>query len=184
MANRPSSLDRLPEPIRDQIARLREQGWTIDEILARLQELDVEVSRSALGRHIQGMDALAADIRASRAMARDLVAALGEGAENRLTQANVELLHAAILDMHRRAKAEGAAGPASTPGGAMQLARALEALTKARTNDLRFTEELEARVAKRAKAEAATAADAVAKARGISADTAAAIRQSILGAAA
>lgn len=178
---RPSRVDRLPDEIRDQIARLREQGWTIDELLTRLRELDVDVSRSSLGRHVKGLDEISADIRAARAMATDIVAAIGEGGENRIVQANIELLHAAVLDMHRRAKAEGTDGPASTPTGAMQLARALDSLTKARRQDLAFVEQVEKRVAERARADAAGAAETEGKKRGLSADTMAAIRASILG---
>ena len=51
----PSSIDKLPVEVRELIGRLREQGATIDDILAKLGELDVEVSRSALGRHVKGL---------------------------------------------------------------------------------------------------------------------------------
>jgi len=54
---RMSTVDRLPPEVRELIERLRGNGRTIDEILAKLRDLDAEVSRSALGRHIKLLDA-------------------------------------------------------------------------------------------------------------------------------
>jgi DNA-binding transcriptional ArsR family regulator len=51
-----STIRRLPAELREMIARLRQNGLTIDEIMAKLHELDVGVSRSALGRHIKLLD--------------------------------------------------------------------------------------------------------------------------------
>ena len=57
---RPSSIDQLPETVRAEIGRLRQNGRTIDEILAHLRKLDgiAPISRSALGRHLQHMEKL------------------------------------------------------------------------------------------------------------------------------
>ena len=53
---RRSTIKRLPKAIQERIGELREAGRTIDEILAKLAELDVEVSRSALGRHVKALE--------------------------------------------------------------------------------------------------------------------------------
>ncbi len=51
MAGRRSSISRLPPEIRDQINRLIRDGAMIDEIVAHLKTLDMQVSRSAVGRY-------------------------------------------------------------------------------------------------------------------------------------
>ena len=63
---RPSSISRLPPEIREAIGALRQDGRTIDEILAKLRELApaAEVSRSALGRHVQVLDRIGEQLRA------------------------------------------------------------------------------------------------------------------------
>lgn len=186
---RPSSISRLPPEIRAEIGRLRDAGRTIDEILAHLRAMDVAVSRSALGRHVKGMERLGEQLRRSRAVAEGLVRQLGDAPESRTARLNIELLHTAILDLFMRAgegeeegvDEDGRAALAGNPMGAMMLAKALEHLTKASRHDQEFIEKVEARAAARAKREAAAAVDAVAKERGLSAETAAAIKAGIFG---
>ena len=57
---RPSTIQRLPTEVRELIAELREEGRTIDEVLEKLRELRLDVSRSALGRHVKQLDAIGA----------------------------------------------------------------------------------------------------------------------------
>ena len=66
---RNSSIDRLPAAIREKIGQLRQAGKTIDEILEKLKELDVDVSRSALGRHCKQLEEVSKSIRQSRIVA-------------------------------------------------------------------------------------------------------------------
>lgn len=93
---RQSSIRRLPSEVRELIADLRERGRTIDEVLDKLRELEVEVSRSALGRHVKQLDAIGAEIRRSRAVAEALVKRYGEAPESRTARLNIELMHAFI----------------------------------------------------------------------------------------
>jgi hypothetical protein len=69
-----STVSRLPAEVRELIGRLRRDGRTIDEILAKLHELDVSISRSALARHTRKLDAIGAQLHHSRAIAEALVA--------------------------------------------------------------------------------------------------------------
>jgi hypothetical protein len=185
---RPSSVDKLPEEVRIEIGRLRGLGWTIDQILEHLRGLlDQAPSRSALGRHIQGLDRLGEKMRRSRQVAEALVRELGDAPESRAARLNIELLHSAILDLHMRA-AEGEEidefGKATlngNPEGAMMLAKALDHLTRASRSNADFVQKIEARAAEHAKREAATAVETVAKERGISGDTLEAIKAGIFG---
>ncbi|MDA8049978.1 MAG: DUF3486 family protein [Rhodospirillales bacterium] len=187
---RPSSVARLPDEIRGLIGKLRGQGRTIDEIMARLREMDAEVSRSALGRHVKGLDALGEKMRRSRAVAEALVRELGEAPESRTARLNIELLHSAILDVFMKAadgeeiEESGQAALAGDPQGAMLLAKALDHLARASKGNVEFLAKAEARAAERARSAAAAAAENVARKQGISAETIAAIKSGIFGVAA
>lgn len=99
---RPSRLQRLPPEIRKACADLRENGRTIDEILAHLRKLGVEdVSRSAVGRWTQDLDAMAADLRHSREIAEVLGKRLEDAPESQLGRFNVEMLQAATFKLIR-----------------------------------------------------------------------------------
>lgn len=186
---RPSSIDQLPEEIRSEIGRLRMQGVTIDGILAHLRQLHgaTHVSRSALGRHIKGMEKLGEKIRRSRQIAEVLVRELGDAPESQAARMNIELMHTAILDLSMRSadgeevNEGGAAALAGDPQGIMLLAKALDHLTHASRSNIEFVKVAETRAAERARREAATAVDLVAREKGISGDTLAAIKAGIFG---
>ncbi len=93
---RPSTIQRLPAEVRELISELREEGRTIDEVLEKLRELRLDVSRSALGRHVKQLDAIGAEIRRSRAVAEALVRRYGDAPESRTARLNIELMHAFI----------------------------------------------------------------------------------------
>lgn len=184
---RPSSVDKLPEAVRAEIGRLRDIGWTIDEILEHLRGLlDKAPSRSALGRHIQGLDKLGERMRRSRQVAEALVHELGDAPESRAARLNIELMHSAILDVFMRAADgddEAGANPAlqGDPESAMFLAKALDHLARASKTNVDFVEAAERRAAERAKKEAASAVEQVGRAKGISAETLEAIKAGIFG---
>jgi hypothetical protein len=96
---RRSSIARLPPEIREAIGRLRNGGRTIEEILAKLRELNAEVSRSALGRHVKQLDAIAADINRQRVLAEAIIARFGDQPDDRSARLNVELLHALLTKL-------------------------------------------------------------------------------------
>jgi hypothetical protein len=188
MANRPSSIDKLPDEVRDRIAQLRGSGWTIDQILEHLATLlDQVPSRSALGRHIVGLDKLGERIRRSRDVASALAREFGDAPGSKAAQVNIELLHSAVLELFSKAgdgeevNAAGTAALAGDPQGVMLLAKALDHLAKASKTNVDFVAAAEARATARARAEAATSAEAVAREKGLSADTVSAIKAAIFG---
>jgi hypothetical protein len=188
MAARPSSIDQLPEEMRALIGELRGLGWTIDQIREKLSELlDQAPSRSALGRHIAGMNKMAERMRRSREVATALVRELGEMPESRTARLNIELMHGAVMDLFMRAgdgevvDSDGAAALAGNPEGVMMLSKALDHLSRASKTNVEFVAAAEARAATKAKTEAVKAVEAVGRERGISADTVAAIKAGIFG---
>lgn len=186
---RPSSIDQMPEEIRAEIGRLRHMGWTIDQILEHLRGLiDRAPSRSALGRHIKGLDVLGEQMRRSRHVAEALVRELGDAAESRTARLNIELLHSAVMDLFMRAAEgeegvdpRGAAALAGNPEGTMMLAKALDHLGRASKSNVEFVAAVEKRATERVKKAAATAIDGVARERGLSSDVIGAIKAGIFG---
>ncbi|PZA12455.1 hypothetical protein DNX69_10795 [Rhodopseudomonas palustris] len=185
MSKRPSSIDRMPPEVRDWIGRLRDQGRTLDEIIAKLRELDVDAlpSRSALHRHLKKADEVAERIRKSRAVADVIVRRLGESDPDKTTRMNIELMHNVLFEIASRTSDEDGEPVTFAPMEAMLLAKALDHLGKASKDDVARTVTIEKRAAEKAKAEAAKAVDAVAGEGGLSAETIETIKARILGVA-
>jgi len=180
MARQPSSVDRLPEEVRTLIGRLRVQGRTIDEIMAHLGSLDVEISRSALGRHVKGLAALKERMQHSREMALALVDRFGDQSDNRLQRLNLELMHSVVMQTITATteNEDGEPQPVTfSPEDAMFLARALAQLASAQKTD--SDRVIVAR--REALKQAAGAVKDVANEAGLSAQTADFIMKKILG---
>ncbi len=180
--DKPSSIDRLPEEIRSEVGRLRLQGRTIDEILAHLKSLDVEVSRSALGRHVKGLAALRERMHQSREMATALVSQFGDQPDNKLQRLNLELMHGVIMQTITATGEDEDGEPKPVtfcPEDARFLADALAKLATAEKTNADRTLRLKAE----AKKEAVAEVEKVAKQEGLSTDTLNRIRAGILGVA-
>ncbi len=185
---RPSSIDRMPKEVRDEIKRLRLDGRHIDEIIEHLRTMGAPVpSRTALGRHIKGFDKLGDLVRRTRAVSEGLAQDIGNAPESQTLRVNIELLHGALLDVFMRA-AEGEtideaarAALAGDPEGAMMLAKTLDHLSRASKNNVEFVKKAEEIAAKRAKEGAARAVEATAKAQGLSRETIETIKTAIFG---
>ena len=96
---RTNSIKRLPAEIRELIGRLRGNGRTLDEIREKLAELDVDLPRSTLGRHIKQLDVIGEEIRRSRAISEALVAKLGDEPESRTARLNIELMQSMVMKL-------------------------------------------------------------------------------------
>lgn len=178
---KPSSIDRLDPQVQELIGSLRRSGRTIDEILDKLRELDVDVSRSALGRHVKGLAEISEQMRTSRAIAEALVGQFAEQSDDKIARANIELAHGMVM----RALTAGETDPetgAFVPAvfdaeESMFLARALQSLTSAaKTSDDRITKAIE-----RATRDAAKKAGDAARTKGLGAETVDFIRKAVLG---
>lgn len=185
---RRSVIDRLPSEIREAIGKLRQDGRTIDEILAKLRELDVDVSRSALGRHVQVLDKLGERLRQSRALAEGLARGLGDKPAEEVTRINIELMHDAVFGLLQDAAMapEGEEGDTlramvRNPMAAKLLAETLERLVKASRGNVAFVEAIEKRVAEATKKQAGEAVAQAARSRGLSSETAEAIKAAVFG---
>ena len=180
-ANRPSSIDILPDEVKAAIGKLRLQGRTIDDILDHLKLMDVDVSRSALGRHVQKLAAIGERMKLSRDMATALVDRFGEEPDNRLARLNIEMMHSLVLDVMTAQTINEETGETSPvqldAEQVMFLSRSLQALAGAQKTDADRTFRMRQEMAK----EAAKAVDKVVKDKGLSAETVAEIRSAVLG---
>jgi len=183
---RKSSIARLPPEIRDWIGRLFSQGRTLDEILLKLRELDVDQlpSRSALHRHLQRADKIAEQVKRSRVIAEVMARNLGEDDDNRLARGNIELLHSIVMSVGAAAvdAAEGGDGRIDlSPQEIQALSKSLDHLGKASTSDVARTIAIEKRAAEKARREVASAVEAATRDKGLSAETNEAIKAAIFG---
>lgn len=176
---RPSKVDRLPAELRDQIGRLRESGHTIDEILAKLQELDADVGRTGLGNYIRKFDAIRERIHASRAAAESIVAKLDDAGDDRVARFNIASLHASVM-----ALMAGEDGEPVTlePKDAKLLTEAVRNLATAAKSDVDRVSVIEKRAAEKARRAAADVAEVAATEAGLDAQRAAELRRKVLGA--
>lgn len=187
---RKSSVRRLPPELREQLGTLLDQGRTLDEITAHLNQLGADVSRSALGRYKQHLDKVGEKLRRSREVAEALIQKLGTAPESKALRLNVELMHGVLMDLALKINEDGEDGEGEDgkgkgvtlePMGAMLLSKALDHLSRASKTDAdlvgKIREQAEAAARKAASETAATAA----RKGGLSAESAEAIRREILG---
>ena len=151
---RPSTIDRLPESIREQIAELRRGGRTIAEISAHLARLGHPVSSSTLGRHTQRIDAIGERIRESRAMAEAVIERYGDTPEHRVPRLNIELMHGLIHSAIATASGDQASLPVRE---IVALSGALRSLAASAKDDVERERQIRARFAKEAEERAVKA---------------------------
>jgi len=173
---RPSTIQRLPGEIREAIADLRGKGRTIDEILSKLRELEVDVSRSALGRHVKQLDKIGDEIRRSRAVAEALVKQYGDAPESRAAKMNIELMHSLVTRLMISEEGERAE---FEPREAMLMATALQKLVQASKQDVDRETLVRKEFAR--KLDEAVAAAEEAGERGLSPERLAELRRGFLG---
>lgn len=159
---RKSTVRRLPPELREQIGQLLEQGRTLSEITAHLNQLGAEVSRSALGRYKQHLDKVGEKLRRSREVAEALIAKLGAAPESKALRLNVELMHGALMDLALKANEDGDEGGGGKDGGgegitldpqgAMLLSKALDHLSRASKADAELVGKIKEQARKEAEA--------------------------------
>jgi hypothetical protein len=175
--HRKSSIDRLPAGLRELIGQLRQGGRTIEEIRAKLEELNVRVSKSALARHTQQLDVIGEQIRRSRWVGEALIERLGDAPESRQARLNIEIMHSLILDL---LAGEDGEPVHLTPQSAMLLSDALAKLARAHQADAERELKLRQAIAK----ETAGKVEDLARSEGLTAETVDKFRAAILGIAA
>ena len=150
----PSSIDKLDQEVRELIGKLRmDHGWTIDEILKRLQDMGQSVSRSALGRHVRTLQDVAAEMREAQAMATALARETGDADQSRMLDVNAQLLQANMFKLLLAANEDDGEGIQLGAKDAKAFADALRSIALTRKTDMDLIERAEKRAAEKAVAE-------------------------------
>lgn len=141
---RRSTLDALPQDIRDTFNQLVRAGRTIEEIRAHLAELGHETSRSAVGRASKNVKAILATHAIAREAAEALTTKLGEaprGDTSTLLAEMIKSLAYNVIDgMSSAEQDEFKAGSMDV----MLLAKSLDHLSKAGAITHKLRKELRA----------------------------------------
>lgn len=175
-----SSIERLPPEAADAVAwaygALRESPMHQTEILEEFNRLLAEIgegpiSRSAFNRHSLRLAADARRLEDTRKIAAALTERLEAGDSDDLTVMVAETIKTLVFEL---LEAGGEAG--FSPKQAMELARALSAAASAQS----VSSERRRKAEKELADKAAKAVDAVAKEKGLTADTVEAIKARIL----
>jgi hypothetical protein len=162
---RKSSVSRQPAEVREAIGVWRRAGKTLDEILDALDaEFEVQISRSALGRHVKGLEKTLERLERSKQVAEATVARFGREPENKLVRANIEIMHSVINDMIAAGDEDSGVSGAQD---AMLMAKAMDHLARAERNNAELIAKLREQVRKEAAEEMEKAAKtAIAEAGG------------------
>lgn len=182
MANRPSTIDKLPGEIKESIGRLRQAGRSIDDILAHLDKLGADVSRSALGRHVQKLDVIGERMRRSKDMAEALAGRFGDEPDDKIARMNAQILHGSIFELLTTLEAaeegnEPDAPIVLDPKSLKLVTEAMRNLATAQATDANRTLKIEADALKKAAARAVTGA----KSKGFGQETIDFILNDVLG---
>ena len=179
---RKSAIAKLPPQIQAEVDRLIRGGRaTIDDIVAHLRQMDVDVSRSSVGRYKQTMEQRLARYREAQEVAGKWVASLGEQPDSQTGQLLAELLKTVafrtLADMQDQEHG-------AEPEELMLLARSLKDMAAAQKTDMEFRKQLraafQAEMAERARA-AEEELKEVARSAGLTADAEKRIREIVLG---
>jgi hypothetical protein len=179
---RKSSITQLPDTVRAAVdGAIREGRATIDDIVAQVEGMGATASRSAVGRYKQSMEECLANYRQAQEVAGVWVTQLSDNPQGDVGRLLMEMLKTiSFQTLASMGRGEATAGPEEL----MLLASAIQKLeSAAKTNTetrAKIRAEIQAEMARKAK-DAAAAITAEAKRGGLSDDTAARIREIMLG---
>jgi len=176
---RRSKIAQLDPQLRKEIDELLGQGVKLEDIVAHMRKLGVDLSKSGVHRYSEKIEVVGERMRRSREIAEALATRFGDAPEDKVLQMNIQFLHSAIMDIMATSDESGAPVQLN-PLQAMALAKAVGELARASKTDadrlLKMRKDLAEKAVK--------AADGAAKktgAPGLTKDVADAIRQSVLG---
>lgn len=175
-----SWLDKQPKDVRDLVHELRRSGKTIDEILDELGDRGVIVARSTLARETKGIDEVCEYVRRSQGAADAIMAPLAEAGEDRQMRALTAMLQSILFDVVASRAATGDQTDTFDGKEFAFLCRGLKDLGHARKMDADYLDQIQRQAELKAKRDAATAVETVARARGVSEDGIEALTAAIL----
>jgi hypothetical protein len=181
---RKSSIQRLPQQIKDEYLRLtQDEGKTIEQIVEHMRAMGASLSWSAVQRDRKKREVALERINRARDMAAALGKQLKDLPEEDHERATQELLHANLLQAATNLSQLEEPGMGDVLDGAI-AADKLASAKKKTVETYALREKIRAEERARAVKEGADAATKAAKKQGLSATTVQAIRAAVLGIAA
>lgn len=176
---RRSSIEQLPGELADLCHRLIREGRTIEDITDKLNELDADVSRSAVGRYVKSARDQMRQYQDATAVAGQWVAQLGENPSGDVGALLAEMLKTVAFQTlaTMAPETDGSKARPTKPMDIMLLAKAIRDLEATSKANIERREKIERAALERQ----AKAAERVAKKQGMSADQWAQIRAQFLG---
>jgi len=171
MARSQSKVARLPEEAREAIGSLLKAGRTLDEIMAKLDELKIPAadkpSRSGLGRWAKQHSSIVEEMQRQAVIGEALVSRFGEAGDNRAARLNIAMAQGLLTRLMFTEDGQVAQLDAKE---AMFLTSAIKSLVSASKDDTDRELKIRTDAEKRAKIEAAKAVEQVSRAAGLSED--------------
>lgn len=178
MARR-SSVEQLPAELLDELnAQIRDGRLTIDDLTAFLQARGAEVSRSAVGRHVQKYEHQLQRYREAQNVAGVWVQELGHNPDDKLGRLLGEMLKTVAFQTLAQMGEDGDEQP--SPADLSFIARTIKDLQAAQKGAIENEQKIRAQVAKQLQAVEAEAAKA--GERGIGKERLEQLRREIMGA--
>lgn len=176
---RRSSIEALPEEVLEHANQMIADGCTIQDILDYLDEAGHERSKSAVGRHKQKVEKVAARLRRSREITKALAQEMGEASlEGKQGRLLVETIRSMVMDLLTKIDEAEDGRLDLDPKEFSFLAKAVKDLGQALRADQDFEDKIRARIEREAAEQAAAAVDRVLGA-GVSDETRMAIRREL-----
>lgn len=173
-----SKISAFPDEIKELIQKLLKNGQSIDLITEKLNELDYDVSRSAVGRYTKNLSDVIARYKEIHHFAQAMGASLEDQSTGKIARMNAQLLQGSLFKIMM---GDGEGEVTLDAKEAMQLASSLEKLSKAQKLDADREFKIREEAEKTARTQAAESAATIAKKEGFSADTVNKIKAEILG---
>ena len=180
MARSQSKVARLPAEARELVGGLLKAGRTLDEIMAKLHELDLPdeemPSRSGLGRWAKQHSAIVEEMQRQRDIGEALVSRYGEAGDNRTARLNIAMAQGLLTRLMFTEEGQIAQLDAKE---AMFLASAIKSLTGASKDDTDREMKIRADERKKEQEKTAKALQQVSREGGISPETLAEINRAL-----
>jgi hypothetical protein len=180
---RRSSVEQLPKELADLCHRLIREGRTIHEITDALNDLDAEVSKSAVGRYVKSAREQMAHYREAQAVAGQWVSQLAENPGGDVSALLAEMLKTvafrtlADIGSENGPKGKDGRPKAPNPMDIMLLAKAIRDMEASTKASIERREKIERQALERQ----AKVAEKVAKKQGMSPEHWAQLRAQFLG---
>ena len=177
---RPGKIARLPEEARSLIGALLKAGCTLDQILAKLRELDIPAEalpgRSVLGKWARQQSAIIEEMQRQAQIGEALVSRYGEAGDNRTARLNIAMAQGLLTRLMFTEEGQMAVFDAKE---SMFLASAIKSLTGASKDDTDREMKIRADERKKEQEKTAKALQQVSREGGISPETLAEINRAL-----